>query len=256
MVDPTALAVHFRDHGYALARGLISAERLVALEADFDRIVGQLRASGEPVNARWGGPRMDDLGAEDTEVVHTHNVQRYSAAWRAALSDDALLGAAEALIGPDIVLHHSKLFEKPPLTGAPFPLHQDWTYFPTERDSMLAAVIHVSPSTDAMGCLRVVPGSHRLGRIDGTSGQGPSGVLDQYALADAIPLEAEPGDVLFFHCFTLHGSAPNGSDRTRKTVLVQLYAGDDAVEADNEHPDAGLVLRGWNHRMTRSRADR
>ena len=55
---------------------------------------------------------------------------------------------------------------KAPESGSPFPLHQDWSYFLTRRDSMIAAVIHVSEATDEMGCLRVVPGSHRLGRRD------------------------------------------------------------------------------------------
>ncbi len=43
-------------------------------------------------------------------------------------------------------------------------------------------------------------------------------------------LEADPGDVVFFHYFTLHGSKQNVSNRIRKTVLTQLYAGDDRVE--------------------------
>ena len=69
------------------------------------------------------------------------------------------------------------------------------------------------------------------------------------------PPAAEPGDVVFFHYFTIHGSMPNRSDKTRKTVLVQLYAGDDRVEEGNAHPDERLALRGWNHFATRNRAN-
>ena len=152
-----------------------------------------------------------------------------------------------------------KLFAKPPGIGAPFPLHQDWAYFPTERDSMIAAVIHVSAADEASGCLRVVPGSHRLGRRPGLSGSdthGPQNLafLAQFDLEKAMPLVCEPGDVVLFHYCTLHGSARNHGSSTRKTVLVQLYAGDDAVESGSEHADSRLVLRGWNHRSTRSRA--
>jgi len=39
---------------------------------------------------------------------------------------------------------------------------QDWTYFPTTQDSMIAGSIHVSDADDRRGCLRVYPGSHRL----------------------------------------------------------------------------------------------
>jgi len=251
----TPVGRSFAEQGYYVAKGVYSSDEIRELEEDFDRIVAQLLASGENVNARWTGPEMDRLGAQATTVVHTHNVQRYSARWLRALLAPRLLEHLTAILGPDVVLHHTKLFQKPSETGAPFPMHQDWSYFPTEKDSMLAGIIHVSEATDEMGCLRVVPGSHRLGRVQGTSGQTESELLSRYPLAEAVPLEAEPGDVVFFHYFTLHGSMPNRSNRVRKTVLVQVYAGDDKVEDGNLHPDERLVLAGWNRRATRSRAD-
>ena len=252
----STLAAEFERDGYAVVRGVFRDEQLAAMTVEFDRIVTQLEGSGEEVNARWGGPRTAALDGGASTVLHTHNVQQYSAVWLRALLDEHFLDACEALLGPDVVLHHTKLFLKPPRTGAPFPLHQDWSYFPTERDSMLAAVVHVSASCDEMGGLRVVPGSHRLGRAEATSGQGASKVLDRFSMEDSVAIDAAPGDVLFFHAFTLHGSLPNRSERPRKTVLVQLHAGDDEEESETGHPNARLVLRGWNHRATRSRANR
>ena len=120
---------------------------------------------------------------------------------------------------------------------------------------MMAAVIHISEATDEMGCLRVYPGTHRLGRLQGTSGQGDSEMLMRFPIENATPLEAKPGDVVFFHYCTVHGSMPNRSDKPRKTVLVQLYAGDDEIEPGNGHPDERLALRGWNARITRSKAN-
>ena len=60
--------------------------------------------------------------------------------------------------------------------------------------------------------------------------------------------------MIFFHYFTLHGSMPNRSDAVRKTVLCQLYAGTDHVEDGNRHPDERMVLRGWNHHISRDAA--
>jgi len=133
-------------------------------------------------------------------------------------------------------------------------MHQDWSYFPTIKDSMMAGIIHVSKATDEMGCLRVYPGTHRLGRVEETSGQHVNDLLAKYPLSGAMPLEAEPGDVVFFHYFTIHGSMPNRSSATRKTVLVQMYAGNDRVEDGINHPDEHLVLAGWNHHATRNQA--
>lgn len=246
----------FDENGFYLAKGVFSPGEIAPLETDFDRIVDQLRASNEEVNGRWGGAAMERMGVQDTVIYHTHNVQNYSEVWHRALLQNRFLDAAGAILGPDIILHHSKLFQKPQGKGAPFPMHQDWEYFPTEKDSMIAGVIHVSEATDEMGCFRVYPGTHRLGRQTGMmGGKGEeNALLAQYPLENATVVEAEPGDVLFFHYFLLHGSLQNTSDQIRKTVLVQMHAGDDAIVAGNQHTNARLTLRGWNHAVSRAAA--
>ncbi len=244
----------YQENGYSIARNIFSTQTLDALEEDFDKIVNQITSGSEDSNARWSGPAMERMKATATKLVHTHNVQQFSARWHQALLHDAFLNQVEQLIGPDIVLHHSKLFMKPPAQGAPFPTHQDWSYFPTEKDTMMAAVIHVSEATDEMGCFRVYPGSHKLGRLEKSSGMDDGDTLLKYPIEGATVLEAQRGDVLFFHYLLLHGSMPNTSEKARKTVLVQMHSGDDAVEEGCSHPDEHLVLRGFNYKIGRSLA--
>ena len=244
---PADIKAAFERDGYYHARKVFSGEQLIAMEMDYDRIVQQLRDSGEAINARWGGELTEALDGGQSEILHTHQVQRFSAVWLKAIQDPVFLDIAEAIVGPDIVLHHTKLFCKPPEKGSPFP---------TEKDTMFAGIIHVSRATNEMGCLRVYPGSHRLGRQPGTQGQGRNReIAETYPIEDATVVEAEPGDVLFFHYFTLHGSMPNRSSETRKTVLVQLLSGQDLAQQDH-HTCEDLVLRGWHHHMTRNRAAR
>lgn len=245
----------FDENGYYVARGVFSPQEVAVLNADFDHIVSQLLDSGEAVNARWGGEETARLDGGNSVIFHTHNVQCYSANWLQALLQQRFLDVAEAIIGPDIVLHHSKLFQKPSENGSPFPMHQDWTYFPSIQDTMIAGIIHVSQATDEMGCLRVYPGSHKLGRVDGTNGNSYNETLAQYPIEGATPVPCEAGDVVFFHYFTLHGSMSNRSSEVRKTVLAQLHSGKDAIEDTNRHPNARLVLRGWNHAARRSLAN-
>ncbi len=250
----TDVKTFFDEHGYYHARGVFAADQIAALEGDFDRIVRQLTASGEAIDATWDGAMNDGLKASDDVILHTHNVQKYSRTWLNAFLNDRFLGIVRQIIGDDIILHHSKLFQKPSENGSPFPMHQDWPYFPTENDSMIAGIIHVSDATDEMGCLRVYPGSHRLGRIEGADGRRQNDILDQYPIEDAHVVEAQAGDVIFFHYFTLHGSMPNRSDSTRKTVLCQMYDGRDRIEPGNHHPDERMVLSGWNHSISRQAA--
>lgn len=248
------IKARFEEDGYYLARSVYSEEALSLMEEDFDRIVQQLEDSGERINARWEGAQTDALDGGKSRIVHTHNVQRYSARWLDAVRDPALLDIVEEIIGPDIVLHHTKLFLKPPGVGAPFPMHQDWTYFPTRDDSMIAGIVFLSDADAESGGLCVYPGSHKLGRIENSSGRVDSELLADYPLEGATAIDAKRGDVFFFSYLTLHGSTPNRSARDRKTVLVQLLSGSDCLLGETEHVDEGLVLRGWNRQMTRERA--
>jgi len=249
-------ATAFARDGYYVARGLFR-DQIPQLTRDFDRICAQVDATGEDSNARWRSAASDAVNAGNLIVQHTHQVHFYSEAWMRLWFSAAFLDLAECFLGPDLILHHTKLFRKPAEIGAAFPTHQDWPYFPTERDHCIAAIVHVSDATDEMGCLRLHPGSHRAGRIADGHGWGDVGeVQRRYPLATARVIAASAGDVVFFHCHTVHGSPPNRSPRERKTVLAQLYAGDDRLEQDRPGSyDARLVLRGWNQRMTRSRAD-
>ncbi|MCA9447760.1 MAG: phytanoyl-CoA dioxygenase family protein [Candidatus Omnitrophica bacterium] len=245
----------FENNGYYHAKGVFSPSEIVELEREYDRIVQQIQSTGEEIDATWKSPGLAAIASLGDQVLHTHNVHRYSAAWLRAILHDRFLGVVREILGEDIVLNHTKLFYKPAEKGSPFPMHQDWSYFPTYDDTMMAGIIHVSRATDRMGCLRVYPGSHKLGRIDGTSGKKASDFLDRYPIEDATVVEAEPGDVVFFHYFTLHGSMPNRSEDVRKTVLVQMYAGSDRVEEGCQHPDERIALSGWNSRMTRQLAN-
>lgn len=248
----------FHENGYYFAKGVYTHQEVKIMEHDFDRVVDQLVKSDENVNARWGGRLMDALDGGESVIIHTHNIQSFSGVWLQAFMQERFLDITEDIVGPDIMLHHSKLFCKPPEQGSPFPMHQDWQYFPSVKDTMIAAIIYVSEATDEMGCVRVYPGSHKeLARTDGMMGRGDNEkITEKYPIEDATVLEAEPGDVLFFSYFTLHGSMPNRSNKTRKSVLVQMLAGNDQIEGENRHTNVKLVLRGWNHFATRSSVGR
>ena len=242
----------FNEQGYYLARDLFNQRAISYLEKEFDKIVNQMNASNENINARWGSELTRTIEDPKSMVLHTHNVQSYSQKMLNMVQNKRLLDVVESLIGPDIILHHTKLFLKPPKVGSAFPLHQDWSYFPTQSNSMIAAVVHLSKSKKSMGRIRLVKGSHKMGRIKGSDGHSyVKDIHGSHDLESAYAVDANPGDVLFFHCCSLHGSKANESENSRKTVLIQLYSGKDKVE-DSTHTNVQLTLRGWNHYATRS----
>jgi phytanoyl-CoA hydroxylase len=246
----------FDDKGYYLAKGLFEEEEINHLEKEFDRIVNQLKKSEEKINATWKGKSIKKLTGKNDFIIHTHNVHQYSSKWLSAMKNKEFINITKSILGEDIILHHNKLFQKPPQKGSAFPMHQDWSYFPTINDTMIAAVIHLSKTTSDMGCFRIYEGTHKLGRLENTGGQSEkeNEIMKNYPIEKSKLIEANPGDVLFFHYFTLHGSMPNRSNQIRKTVLIQMYNGNDKVEEGNKHPNEKLVLNGWNYHSTRSSA--
>ena len=78
-------------------------------------------------------------------------------------------------------------------------MHQDWQYFPTINDTMIAGIVHVSEATDEMECFRVYPGSHReLGRCEGMIRKwAKAEVHKRYPIEKVTILQAKPGDVVF-----------------------------------------------------------
>ena len=252
--DPVAIAAFYREHGYYIAKSVVDAATLAPLQRDFDRVVEQITRNGADANARWDYDSTTKLdGDRQAIVIHTHQIQKYSATWARFCFHEGFLDLCAALIGPDIILHHTKLFLKPAGRGAAFPPHQDHSYFPTISDSMFAAVLYLTPSNESNGCLRVWPGSHRLGALADSAG-GNAVMSERFPLATSIPACAEPGDLVLFHSCTVHASLANRGDQPRKSVLFQVHAGHDQMVDGHGHPSSNLVLRGWNERMTRARA--
>jgi ectoine hydroxylase-related dioxygenase (phytanoyl-CoA dioxygenase family) len=88
--------------------------------------------------------------------------------------------------------------------------------------------------------LRVMPGSHRLGYLglsdDGAImvGQTQDDELRRAGLdpSNIFTCEMEPGDLLLWTLFTVHGSAPNVSDYDRRFMINSYVRADDSERGE------------------------
>ncbi|MYD99220.1 MAG: phytanoyl-CoA dioxygenase family protein [Gammaproteobacteria bacterium] len=131
-----------------------------------------------------------------------------------------LLAVAEAINGADFVPYNDAIFVKQPGLGGSVAWHQDgvthWDS-PDWDEGIHGFNFQVQLNrTSAMSCLWVVPGTHKLGRVDIAAMVEANGGSDQ--LPDAIPLHCEPGDVTMVNRQTLHSSFANTSDDFRVSV--------------------------------------
>ncbi len=207
----------FHDHGFVVVRGFVGPAEL------------------EPVRRFC----RDELGAWQTEV--RDGARRYRVAIWTHLDESffgrlprakRIVDAVEQLLRARCYHWHSKLLRKAPGDGG-VSIHQDFATWYEDGclgPQLLTCSIAVDRNDDDNGCVRVVPGSHRLARfhrvrlgetID-THGADPVRVQAAIARLGIQPVELDPGDAMFFHCNLLHDSLPNHSDRHR-TILHLSY---------------------------------
>lgn len=131
-----------------------------------------------------------------------------------------LLRMAEAVNGPDFTPFTDVLFVKEPGLGPSVAWHQDgqihWDN-PDWNEGIHGFNFQVQlyGSTPGNG-VWVVPGTHKLGKIDIKALVEANGGSER--LPDAIPLVCDPGDCFITNRQTLHGSFANTSPDRRITV--------------------------------------
>jgi hypothetical protein len=130
--------------------------------------------------------------------------------------------------GAPVCHFHSKLMQKEPKVGGAWEWHQDYGYWYKNQfmfpDQLISVMIALTPANKENGCLQVIKGSHKLGRVNhGFAGEqvGADMVMVNNALKtmDLIYCELQPGDALFFHSNLLHRSEANLSDYPRWSII-------------------------------------
>jgi phytanoyl-CoA hydroxylase len=123
---------------------------------------------------------------------------------------------------------HSKLMQKEPKVGGAWEWHQDYGYWYKNEflypDQMISVMVAISEATKENGCLQVIKGSHKMGRIEhGFAGEQVGASQHYVGLAlktmELVYVELKPGDALFFHSNLLHRSEANLSDRSRWSLI-------------------------------------
>lgn len=170
--------------------------------------------------------------------------------WAAELSAmPTVLDAVEDVLGPDLMVWGLSLFVKD--AGAPgyVTWHQDSTYWGLSAPKVATAWIALSPASLEAGCMKMLPGSHKLDQrphrdtlaADNllTRGQEIAMTVDE---ADAAHCPLAPGELSLHHVRTVHASDPNRSQDRRIGVAVRYITPD--VRQINGAQDSAWLVRG------------
>ena len=143
---------------------------------------------------------------------------------------ERMVNSVAQLLDSDAPVYHfhSKLMQKEPKVGGAWEWHQDYGYWYKNQfmfpDQLISVMVALTPANKANGCLQVIKGSHKLGRVNhGFSGEqvGADMTMVDNALKtmELVYSELQPGDALFFHSNLLHRSEANLSDHPRWSII-------------------------------------
>lgn len=141
---------------------------------------------------------------------------------------DALLDRNADGTGTAVCHFHSKLMQKEPRVGGAWEWHQDYGYWYKNEfllpDQMMSVMVAITDANQENGCLQVIKGSHKMGRVEhGFAGEQVGAAQRYVDLAlktmDLVYVELKAGDVLFFHSNILHRSEANLSDKPRWSMI-------------------------------------
>ena len=231
----TELTEQFHRDGYLIVKALFDPEE----------IAGLLRfAKADMVLADEAYVRRDGEGGETRLALRNHldDAVPYSAVVRS----QRIVHAMQTLLDDEVYHYHHKMMIKQPRIGGAWEWHQDYGYwydFGCLFPDMGSCMVAVDRATKQNGCLQVLRGSHKIGRVDHVRigeqvGADPKRVAVAKQRFELVAVEMEAGDGLFFHGNLLHRSDQNRSDHPRWS-LISCYntRHNDPFLQDSRHPN-------------------
>jgi ectoine hydroxylase-related dioxygenase (phytanoyl-CoA dioxygenase family) len=267
--------VRFREQGFLVIRSLVSQEEVNELNQHMDDLLaGRQKIQGATI--------LSDLGVVEkpqkpADWLRAHMLHRHHPLHERFLLHPRLLDVLEALIGPDVLALQSMLFFKQP--GQPGQgYHQDAYYIPTFPETLCGAWLSLTPATVYNGCLWFTPGTQHEPIYPNENGQaaalqsniGDLGTIYGPSVTDEskngllriarkyphreVPVEANPGDVVFFAGHILHRSHANRADTPRRSFVGHYCNARSVVPWNHGEPFEGeyanylhILARGRTH---------
>ena len=211
--ETASLAERFERDGYAFPIEIIGADEAMAHRAEL-----------ETLEARIAGERLGNKG----QLNQAHVIFGFA---DRLVHHPSVLDAVEQIIGPDIMVWSSTFFTKEARSPSYVSWHQDLRYWGLSGDTLVSAWIALGPARSEHGCMRFVPGSHRLDILEHRDSYDAANFLTrgQEAQIDidedqTVQVELNAGQASLHHGRLLHASGPNQSDQRRVGYVINYLA--------------------------------
>ncbi|XP_025113564.1 phytanoyl-CoA dioxygenase-like [Pomacea canaliculata] len=157
---------------------------------------------------------------------------------------EKVAGTSEKLLDGEVYHYHSKLMMKEAYTGGRFVWHQDYGYWYKNTclfPDMLTVFIAIDPCRLENGCLQVLEGSHRCGKIEhvlcgAQLGAEPERLEQLKSRCPLVSVEMNPGDASLLPLNLLHCSSQNNGPNRRWALAIAYNRADNDPVIEHHHP--------------------
>lgn len=230
------------ENGYAVVKGVFGPDDIALLAAESDR----LKAQGLKYGASFRHGNVLYLIVEDPTCGPVLRFMQWPAYVSEVLAryrvDPRLLAHVKPLIGDTLKqVIHQLIWKTPGATNTEYGFHQDCRFrrpasaFRNLGQSMVNSGIAIDPHGPENGCMRILPASHRDGRLalraDASVYQSEldTAMLEEVGLdpAGLVDLVLEPGDLALWSPYLVHGSGQNRSSGDRRFFVNHYMVASD-----------------------------
>jgi len=163
------------------------------------------------------------------------------------VTHEGLLDVVEAILGDDILVYGTLVLSKQPHDSRYASWHQDSFYSGLHLTPSTSACMPLTPSHRENGCMRVIPGSHKLGSLEHENVSEDPNLLNRRGErikmdvddSRAVDIVLQPGQMSLHQSTIIHGSNPNTSDEPRIGFIIRY------VTSQMRNPNTRLLrVRG------------
>ncbi len=250
-----AQVAFYEEHGYLRIEAVFTPEETAVLAEHLDDLIAQWAETSPGWSGPWRKAYMDAATEKKSKLTAMHDLSFYSEPWMKAVTNPRLTGAMADLLGPNVELHHSTMHVKPPETGHPFPMHQDWAFYQHADGRYVDCLVHLDDTKHENGEIRFLDGSHKAGALEHIT-MTPEGPCtphlstEQYKLDTTVAVPAKAGDVVCFNIHTIHGSHINTTSKNRRLVRVGYRNPENRQTGGQSMGRPGLMVRGSRPRIS------
>ena len=260
----------FSRNGYCILPAVFSPDEVARMREDADFIL-QLILNSSIANERQS--RRLDIRRRGNGGIVVRKIQPVldlAPAFAEFASDDRLLGPLAELMADEPVLFEEKLNYKQPIPKAVatapemslfqtpadddrFPVHNDYAYYkyndyPAE---VISTALVIDDCRADNGPMLVFPGTHtrHVEHLRVRNGlEVPEGTVNG---AEAVPVVASAGSIVFFHSRLIHTSGPNPTSAPRRLLIFSHFPKAAAIPFDIRNGPNRLRESPWEWRYQR-----